>query len=126
MRSCVVVSILMTVLAVQARAQTESTFIYGIHDADPMPQAYLDRLNAAGVTGFVTATVAIGRDPTDMSGADFRPIANQGHTVICRLNYGYFPTGSLPPRNTTPTSPSAARTSSPTARAARSGTSATR
>jgi len=79
-----------------ARGQ-ESPYLYGIHDAEPIPSEFLNRLNTGGVTGWVTATVAIGANPGDMSGADFRSISNQGHTVICRLNYGYCNVGTIPP-----------------------------
>ena len=77
------------------RAQ-ESPHIYGIHDHDTGQQGYLDRLNAQGVTGWVTATLGIGHDPNDHGGGDFRSISNQAHTVIARLNNGYGSTGTIP------------------------------
>lgn len=79
-----------------ALGQQESPYLYGIHDADPMPTEWLDHLAAGGTTGWVTATIAIGHDPTGHGGADFRPIANQDHTVICRINNGYCPEGTIP------------------------------
>ena len=45
----------------------------------------------------MTATVAVGHDEWDMSGVDFSWYANQGVTVICRMNNGYFPNGTIPP-----------------------------
>jgi PKD repeat protein len=75
----------------------ESPYLYGIHDFDPSPQPFLDRISAGGATGWVTATVAIGSDPGNPNGDDFSAVANQGHTVIVRLNHGYCPDGSIPP-----------------------------
>lgn len=75
---------------------TESPYLYGIHDADPNPREFLDRIRAGGATGWVTATVAIGSRPDDFGGGDFTAFANQGHSVIVRLNNGYCPNGSLP------------------------------
>jgi PKD repeat protein len=74
----------------------QSPYIYGIHDHDPNPQEYLNRIEAGGATGWVTATVAIGSDPNDHGGGDFTWLANRGHTVIVRLNNGYCPNGTIP------------------------------
>jgi PKD repeat protein len=74
----------------------QSPYIYGIHDHDPNPQEYLNRIEAGGATGWVTATVAIGSDPNDHGGGDFSFLANRGHTVIVRLNNGYCPNGTIP------------------------------
>lgn len=74
----------------------ESLYLYGIHDHDPNPQEYLNHFTSGGVTGWVTATVAIGHNPNDHGGVDFRFISNQGHTVICRLNNGYCGDGTIP------------------------------
>ena len=74
----------------------ESPFLYGIHDHDTNIQEYLDHLAAGGVTRWVTATIAIGSDPGNTSGDDFRWIANQGHTIIVRLNNGYCGSGTIP------------------------------
>jgi hypothetical protein len=74
----------------------ESPFIYGIHDHDTGQQEYLNRLTGRGVTGWVTATIAIGSDPNNFGGDDFRWISNQGHGVIVRLNHGYCSEGTIP------------------------------
>jgi hypothetical protein len=74
----------------------ESPFIYGIHDHDTNIQEYLDHFSNEGVRGWVTATIAIGSDPSNTGGDDFTWIANQGHTVIVRLNNGYCGDGTLP------------------------------
>ncbi len=84
------------VLVCSATAVAQSPYIYGIHDHDPNPQEYLNRIEAGGATGWVTATVAIGADPNDHGGGDFSFLANRGHTVIVRLNYGYCPNGTIP------------------------------
>jgi hypothetical protein len=76
----------------------ESPFLYGIHDHEPHPGEFLNRIKAGtgGTGGWVTATVAVGANPNDFTGADFSALAQAGHTVICRLNYGYFPDGAIP------------------------------
>ncbi len=79
-----------------AQAQ-ESPWLYGIHDHDTGQFEYLNRINNGGAKGWVTATVAIGRNPGDNGGVDFRFISNAGHAVIGRLNHGYGTAGSLPP-----------------------------
>lgn len=76
----------------------ESPFLYGIHDHDPDPSEFLNHIKSGtgGTGGWVTATVAVGANTNDFSGANFSALANAGHTVICRINYGYFPDGSIP------------------------------
>jgi len=76
----------------------ESPYLYGIHDADPAPTEFLNRVKSgtSGTGGWVTATVAVGANTNDFGGADFSALGNAGHTVICRINYGYFPDGSIP------------------------------
>lgn len=84
------------VLLVSGAFAQESPYLYGIHDHEPSPQEYLNHFNNAGVTGWVTATVEIGHDPSQTWGTDFRFISNQGHTVICRINNGYCSVGTIP------------------------------
>jgi PKD repeat protein len=84
------------VLVCSAPASAQSPYIYGVHDHDPSPQEYLNRIEAGGATGWVTATVAIGADPNDHGGGDFSFLANRGHTVVVRINYGYCPNGTIP------------------------------
>ncbi len=81
---------------VSTNAQTR--FIYGIHDFEPRPDEFTSRLEAADVRGVVTATEAVGHNPTDTSGKDYRSVSSRGHTVISRLNNGYFPLGTIPVR----------------------------
>ncbi|HEY0456857.1 MAG TPA: Ig-like domain-containing protein [Verrucomicrobiae bacterium] len=70
--------------------------LYGIHDADPDPSEYLNHIKAIAGGGWVTATVAVGHNPSDVSSMSFAALANAGHTVICRMNNGYFPDGTIP------------------------------
>ncbi len=74
----------------------ETPYLYGIHDFDPLPQEYLNHIAAGGATGWATATVAVGHNPGDTGGVDFSSVANQGHTVICRINNGYCDVGTIP------------------------------
>jgi hypothetical protein len=75
----------------------ESPYLYGIHDHSPDPSEFLSRItNATGSGGWITATVAVGANTNDLTGVNFNPLANAGHTVICRINYGYFPDGTIP------------------------------
>ncbi len=85
-------------VALSATVLAESPFLYGIHDHEPDPSEFLNRIKAGtgGVGGWVTATVAVGANSNDFSGANFSALANAGHTVICRINYGYFPQGTIP------------------------------
>ncbi|RIK26556.1 MAG: hypothetical protein DCC55_39910, partial [Chloroflexi bacterium] len=68
---------------------TES--IFGIHEPGG-EHAML----AAGRPGWVVFCEAIGHDPNDRSGIDFTTFSDQGLGVICRLNNGYEPEGTLP------------------------------
>src|ERR1051326_5558613 len=70
--------------------------LYGIHDADTDPSVYLNHIKPVAGCGWVTATVAVGHNPADLSGSNFSSLAGQGHTIICRINNGYFPSGTIP------------------------------
>ena len=76
----------------------ESPYLYGIHDADPDPSEFLNHVKngTGGTGGWVTATVAVGANTNDFGGANFSALASAGHTVICRINHGYFPNGAIP------------------------------
>ena len=95
-RPCLPGLILGFALACSPSQAQESPYLYGIHDHSPDPQEYLNHFAGGGVTGWVTATVAIGHNPGDTGGDDFRWLSNQGHTVICRLNNGYGEAGTIP------------------------------
>jgi hypothetical protein len=94
---------LLPILAVILLLPLHSSFaqgrhLYGIHDFEPRPDGFLSRLEARGVRGVVTATEAVGSNPADRTGKDYRPVSSRGHTVIARLNNGYFPNGTIPLR----------------------------
>ena len=78
-----------------ARA-AESPYLYGIHDHDPAPTEYLNRITSAGRTGWITATVAVGHNPADTGGVNFTSFSGAGHTVVCRINNGYCGDGTIP------------------------------
>lgn len=74
-----------------ASAQVEPPWIFGMHD----PGAESE-IEAKGRRGWIVFTEAIGHDPNDSSGKDFRPWSDRGHGVIVRLNNGYEGAGNLP------------------------------
>jgi hypothetical protein len=63
--------------------------LHGIHDVDEA-ELMSDR------PGWIVATVAIGYDPADHSGANFYAWTSRGYGVIVRLNNGYGSTGTIP------------------------------
>jgi N-acetyl-anhydromuramyl-L-alanine amidase AmpD len=69
----------------------ESDYIFGIHEPGG-EHAML----AAGRPGWVIFCEAIGHDPNDRTSIDFTTFSDQGLGVICRLNNGYEPEGTLP------------------------------
>jgi hypothetical protein len=84
------------VFAPRSFAAAEARSLYGIHDHEPSPMEYLSHVEAGGGAGWVTATVAVGKNPNDTSSVGFAWMTNAGHTVIGRLNHGYFPNGTIP------------------------------
>lgn len=74
-------------------ANAQPAHIFGIHD-DTFPSVnnYLALL--PGGTGWITATEALGSNPADMGGKNYNPPS--GTKIIARLNFGYFPNGTLP------------------------------
>jgi hypothetical protein len=81
----------------------ESPYLYGLFDGgDPSPadaSEYLGHLSNGGVTGWLTVTVSVGSNTNQTWGKDYRFLSDGGHTVICRINNGYFPNGTIPPTN---------------------------
>ncbi|MEZ4661508.1 MAG: peptidoglycan recognition family protein [Caldilineaceae bacterium] len=67
---------------------TES--IFGIYEPGGEPL-----MLQAGRPGWIAFSEAIGGDPDDRRGVDFRPFSEQGLGVICRINYGYEPHGTI-------------------------------
>lgn len=74
----------------------ESPYIYGVHDHDPDPGEYMNHIIGGVGSGWITATVAVGANPNDFGSVDFSSLEARGYTVICRLNYGYYPSGTIP------------------------------
>jgi N-acetyl-anhydromuramyl-L-alanine amidase AmpD len=74
-----------------ARPLLDSEYIFGIHE----PGGEGEML-AAGRPGWVLFCEAIGRDPNDHTGIDFTSFSQRGLGVICRLDHGYEPDGTLP------------------------------
>lgn len=79
----------------QAATALESPFIYGVFGQDPNPTEFLQHVAPAG-PAWITASVAVGANTNDLTGEDFRFLSDAGHTVICRINHGYFPNGTIP------------------------------
>lgn len=75
-------------------ARAEVPHIYGIHDDPGDVTAYLDLL--PGNRGWITTAEGIGANPADMGGKAYQSFNDS--TIIARLNYGFFPQGTLPPQ----------------------------
>nr|HMN29247.1 hypothetical protein [Caldilineaceae bacterium] len=69
----------------------DSEYIFGLHEPGG-EQLMIE----AGRPGWVLFTEAVGRDPNDYSGKDFSPWSNRNLGVICRINHGYYPAGTIP------------------------------
>jgi hypothetical protein len=69
----------------------DSEYIHGLHDRGGEP-LMLDQ----GKPGWVLVTEAIGCNPDDGGGADYRGLSDRGLGVIARLNNGYYPSGTIP------------------------------
>ena len=67
-------------------------YIYGMHDPGG-EHLFADR------KGWITFTEAIGCDPNDKSGRDYRQWSDVGYGVLVRLNNGYGSTGTIPTPN---------------------------
>ncbi len=73
------------------RLLIDSEYIFGIHEPGGEHM-----MLSAGRPGWVLFTEAIGHDPDDRTGMDFTTFSQQGLGVICRLNNGYEPDGTIP------------------------------
>lgn len=74
-----------------ATAQVQPPWIFGMHDPGAEGE-----MEARGRRGWIVFTEAIGSNPDDHGGKDFRPWSDRGHGVIVRLNNGYEGAGNLP------------------------------
>lgn len=77
--------------ALSAAIAAEPPYIFASHDLGGYA-----KIEQAGKQGWLVVTVAIGHNPYDYSGDDFRFYSNRGHGVIVRLNNGYGSDGTLP------------------------------
>jgi murein DD-endopeptidase MepM/ murein hydrolase activator NlpD len=64
-------------------------YLFGMHD--PGGEHLF-----ADAKGWITFTEAVGSDPNDKSGRDYRQWADAGYGVIVRLNNGYGTSGTIP------------------------------
>jgi hypothetical protein len=69
----------------------DTEYLFGLHEAGG-EQLMLD----AGRRGWILFNEAIGHDPADKSGVDFGRWSDQGFGIICRLNNGFPPDGTIP------------------------------
>jgi murein DD-endopeptidase MepM/ murein hydrolase activator NlpD len=66
-------------------------WIFGMHDPGGESE-----MVAKGKRGWIVFTEAVGHNPNDWSGRDYRQWSDAGHGVIVRLNNGYGGSGTLP------------------------------
>ena len=76
------------------RPLIDSAYIYGIHE--PGGEEYMRSPDGANARGWILFTEALGHDPEDRRGIDFSTFSDQGYGIICRLNHGYEPEGTIP------------------------------
>ena len=76
------------------RPLIDSAYIYGIHE--PGGEEYMRSPDGASARGWILFTEALGHDPEDRRGIDFSTFSDQGYGIICRLNHGYEPEGTIP------------------------------
>jgi F5/8 type C domain len=80
------------VVAVPILVHAQPAHIYGIHDDSSVATDWTTR--CPGGASWMTATEALGANPLDLSSKNYNPVA--GSKVVARLNYGYFPQGTIP------------------------------
>ena len=69
----------------------DTPYIFGIHE----PGGEKHMLEA-GKPGWIIFTESVGSEPGDTGGKDFSQWSNQGLGVLCRINNGYYPGGTIP------------------------------
>ena len=69
----------------------DSPFIFGIHE--PGGERHM---TDASKPGWIVFTEGIGSEANDKGGKDFSQWSNQNLGIICRLNNGYYPGGTIP------------------------------
>ena len=70
---------------------SDSPYIFGLHEPGG---EYI--MAEAGRRGWIVFTEAVGSDPNDTSGKNFRPWSDQGYGILCRINNGYGSGGTIP------------------------------
>ena len=73
------------------RTLFDSPYIFGIHE----PGGERHMLEA-GKPGWIVFTEGIGSEANDRGGKDFTPWSRQSLGIICRINNGYYPGGTIP------------------------------
>ena len=73
------------------RSFSESEYLFGIYE----PGGEQHMLDVAR-PGWIVFSEAVGHDPDDRTGVDFSAYSDQGLGVICRINNGYEPDGTIP------------------------------
>ena len=73
------------------RPMYDSVNIFGIHE--PGGEEYMAN---AGHPGWILFTEGIGSNPQNRSGRDYRAYSQRNFGIICRLNNGYAPEGTIP------------------------------
>jgi hypothetical protein len=68
-----------------------SKYLHGVHDVDGADLM-------GDKPGWIVVTEAIGSDRFDYSGRDYSQWTQQGFSILCRLNNGYHPGGTIPHR----------------------------
>jgi hypothetical protein len=68
-----------------------SRYTFGLHEPGG---EYL--MEEKGRTGWIVFTHALGRDPDNYAGVDYRSWSDRGFGIIARLNHGYGAAGTIP------------------------------
>lgn len=73
------------------RPLLDSEYLFGLHDAGGE-----HLFTEAGRSGWIVFNQAVGCDPADRGGVDFSRWSGQGLGVVCRINHGFPPEGTIP------------------------------
>ena len=73
------------------RSLNESEYIFGLYGPGGE-----HLMLASGRAGWMLLSQSVGSDPTDESGTDFSAYSDRGFGVICRIDHGQAPEGTIP------------------------------
>ena len=73
------------------RQASDPPYIYGTYEAGGE-----DLMLAARCPGWILFNEYVGHDPTDRTGVDYSMYGDKGLGVLCRLNNGREPEGTIP------------------------------